>query len=76
MWGLADAVGTVIDGLGLREIHLVGNDTGGAVSQVVLTRDPSRFATFALTNCDTEGNFPPAAFRPAVCLGDSRRGDR
>lgn len=66
VWGLADAVGTVIGELGLRDIHLVGNDTGGAVSQVVLTRDPESFATFALTNCDTEGNFPPAAFRPAV----------
>jgi len=66
VWGLADAVCTVIDRLDLRDIHLVGNDTGGAVSQVVLTRDPTRFATFALTNCDTEGNFPPPAFRPAV----------
>ncbi len=66
VWGLADAVGTVIDELTLRDIHLVGNDTGGAVSQVVLTREPARFATFALTNCDTEGNFPPPAFRPAV----------
>lgn len=66
VWGLADAVGTVIEQLDLRDIHLVGNDTGGAVSQVVLTRDPTRFATFALTNCDTEGNFPPPAFRPAV----------
>ena len=66
VWGLADAVDTVIDQLNLRDIHLVGNDTGGAVSQIVLTRDPTRFATFALTNCDTEGNLPPAAFRPAV----------
>lgn len=66
VWGLADAVGILIDELGLHDIHLVGNDTGGAVSQVVLTHDPVRFATFALTNCDTEGNFPPAAFRPAV----------
>ncbi len=71
VWGLADAVGTVIDGLGLRDIHLVGNDTGGAVSQVVLTRDRGKFATFALTNCDTEGNFPPAAFRPAVWAAKS-----
>ena len=66
VWGWADAVGTVISELGLRDIHLVGNDTGGAVSQVVLTRDTTRFASFALTNCDTEGNFPPPAFRPAV----------
>lgn len=66
VWGLADAVGKLIDALQLSEIHLVGNDTGGAVSQVVLTRDPTKFATFALTNCDTEGNFPPRAFLPAV----------
>lgn len=66
VWGGADAVDTVINELGLRDIHLVGNDTGGAVSQIVLTRDPAKFATFALTNCDTEGNFPPPAFRPAV----------
>lgn len=66
VWGLADAVDTVIRELDLCEVHLVGNDTGGAVAQVVLTRDPDRFASFALTNCDTEGNFPPPAFRPAV----------
>ena len=72
VWGLADAVGKVIDALGLSEIHLVGNDTGGAVSQVVLTRDPTKFATFALTNCDTEGNFPPRAFLPAVWAARSR----
>ncbi|MEI7716929.1 MAG: alpha/beta fold hydrolase [Mycobacterium sp.] len=66
VWGLADAVDTVIDQLNLRDIHLVGNDTGGAVSQIVLTRDQTRFTSFALTNCDTEGNLPPTAFRPAV----------
>ncbi|MCH9668996.1 MAG: alpha/beta hydrolase [Actinomycetia bacterium] len=71
VWGLADAVGTVVGALELSEIHLVGNDTGGAVSQVVLTRDPKRFATFALTNCDTEGNFPPRAFLPAVWAAKS-----
>jgi len=66
VWGLADAVGTVVRELDLRDIHLVGNDTGGAVCQVVLTRDTNRFASLALTNCDTEGNFPPPRFVPAV----------
>lgn len=66
VWGLADAVGTVVRELDLRDIHLVGNDTGGAVCQVVLTRDMDRFASLALTNCDTEGNFPPPMFVPAV----------
>lgn len=66
LWGLADAVRTVVHELDLREVHLVGNDTGGAVAQVVLARDMARFASFALTNCDTEGNFPPRMFKPAV----------
>ncbi len=66
VWGLADAVDTVVREMGLRDIHLVGNDTGGAVAQVVLTRNPERFASLALTNCDTEGNFPPLALQPAV----------
>lgn len=66
VWGLADAVWQVIEKLDLRDITLVGNDTGGAVAQVVLTRDPSRFSSFVLTNCDTEGNFPPPAFKPGV----------
>ncbi|MGP3947728.1 alpha/beta fold hydrolase [Streptomyces sp. 7N604] len=66
VWGLADAVDTVIRELDLREVHLVGNDTGGAVAQVVLARNVDRFASFTLTNCDTEGNFPPPMFKPAV----------
>ena len=72
VWGLADAVDTVIRELDVRDIHLVGNDTGGAVVQVVLTRDPTRFASVALTNCDTEGNFPPPAFKPAVWAAKAR----
>ncbi|MFD6895035.1 alpha/beta fold hydrolase [Rhodococcus sp. NPDC060086] len=72
VWGLADAVDTVIRELGLRDIHLVGNDTGGAVCQIVLTRDPGQFASCVLTNCDTEGNFPPPAFRPAVWAAKAR----
>ncbi|MCB1264458.1 MAG: alpha/beta hydrolase [Mycobacterium sp.] len=72
VWGLADAVGGLIRELDLHEVHLVGNDTGGAVSQVVLARDMERFASFALTNCDTEGNFPPRAFKPAVWAAKTR----
>ena len=66
--GLAAAVRTVITALDLTDVHLVGNDTGGAVCQLVYAADPGRFASLALTNCDTEGNFPPPLFRPAVFL--------
>src|SRR6185312_10226899 len=72
VWGLADAIGTVIRELDLHDIHLVGNDTGGAVAQVVPARDMSRFASVALTNCDTEGNFPPRMFKPAIWATKAR----
>lgn len=72
VWGLADAVSSVIDDLDLDEIHLVGNDTGGAVCQVLLARWPDKFASAALTNCDTEENFPPPMFKPAVLAARAR----
>jgi pimeloyl-ACP methyl ester carboxylesterase len=56
------------DGLGLDQVDLVGNDTGGAVCQVFAARHPRRLRSLALTNCDTEGNFPPPEFAPIVEL--------
>jgi pimeloyl-ACP methyl ester carboxylesterase len=61
------------DALGLDRLDLVGNDTGGAVSQVFAVRNPDRLRTLTLTNCDTPGNFPPQAFEPTVEL--ARRGE-
>jgi pimeloyl-ACP methyl ester carboxylesterase len=66
--GLAHAVRTVLTSLDLTDVHLVGNDTGGAVCQLVYTAEPGRIASLALTNCDTEGNFPPPLFAPAAWL--------
>jgi pimeloyl-ACP methyl ester carboxylesterase len=53
-------------GLGLDQIDLVGNDTGGAVTQVFAARHPERLRTLTLTNCDTEDNFPPPGFLPVI----------
>jgi pimeloyl-ACP methyl ester carboxylesterase len=54
------------DALGLASVDLVANDTGGAVAQVFAARNPHRLATFTLTDCDTEGNLPPEAFKPVI----------
>lgn len=54
------------DTLGLGTIDLVGNDTGGAISQFIATRRPDRLRTLTLTNCDVYDNLPPEAFRPVV----------
>jgi pimeloyl-ACP methyl ester carboxylesterase len=56
------------DALGLANIDLVANDTGGAIAQVFAARNPQRLATLTLTNCDTSENLPPEAFKPVVEL--------
>ena len=64
----ATFVDDVRDALGLADVDLVGNDTGGAVAQIVAARRPGRCRSLTLTNCETEGNVPPWAFLPAVWL--------
>ena len=71
--GMANAVAELCDGLGLGQVDLVGNDTGGAVAQIFAARHPGRLRSLSLTNCDTEGNFPPPGFVPLV--ETARRGE-
>ncbi len=63
---MAQAVIDMCAVLGLEQVDLVGNDTGGAVAQLVAVQRPDALRSFALTNCDTEGNFPPESFAPTV----------
>lgn len=62
--GLARRVIELCDHLALERFDLVANDTGGAVAQIVAAQLSERLWTFALTNCDTEGNTPPKLFQP------------
>ena len=52
--------------LGLDQIDLVGNDAGGVIAQIVAARHPELLRSLVLTNCDTEGNFPPPSFMPVI----------
>jgi pimeloyl-ACP methyl ester carboxylesterase len=61
--GLAAILAELIERLGLDEVTVVGNDSGGAVSQVLVTTRPQRIARLVLTNCDTHENFPPGIFK-------------
>jgi pimeloyl-ACP methyl ester carboxylesterase len=63
---MAQLVVDLCQGLGLDRIDLVGNDTGGAAAQIVAASHPELLRSLVLTNCDTEGNFPPAAFMPVI----------
>jgi pimeloyl-ACP methyl ester carboxylesterase len=50
--------------LGLDEVDLVANDSGGAIAQIFAARHPERIRTLTLTNCDVHDNYPPRR-RPA-----------
>lgn len=60
--GLARAVAELMDQLDLKDVILVGNDSGGAISQVLAVNHPERLAGVVLTNCDMYDDFPPALF--------------
>jgi len=65
---LADVVAEFCAALGLRDIDLVANDTGGAVAQIVAATHPTLLRTLTLTNCDTRDNIPPEEFKATVEL--------
>lgn len=60
----ADMVLSFLDALDVEAVDLIGNDSGGAVAQVVATRAPQRIRTLTLTDCDTHDNWPPPAGVP------------
>ncbi|GAB4196837.1 MAG: alpha/beta hydrolase [Roseiflexaceae bacterium] len=61
--GVARLVVGLLEALDLREVTLVGNDTGGAISQLVVAHHPERIARLVLTNCDAYEEFLPLPLR-------------
>jgi pimeloyl-ACP methyl ester carboxylesterase len=61
--GLAGLIAEFVERLELDDVTLVGNDSGGAISQILAANHPTRVARLALTNCDTHENFPPGIFK-------------
>jgi pimeloyl-ACP methyl ester carboxylesterase len=61
--GIAALIASFLDALELEDVTIVGNDSGGAMSQVLVTRHPERIGRLVLTNCDTHENFPPGIFK-------------
>jgi pimeloyl-ACP methyl ester carboxylesterase len=62
-YGIAATIASFLDALELEDVTVVGNDSGGAMSQVLVTRHPERIGRLVLTNCDTHENFPPGIFK-------------
>ncbi|MBV9603942.1 MAG: alpha/beta hydrolase, partial [Solirubrobacterales bacterium] len=66
MEGIAALVSEFLDALGLDDVVLVGNDTGGAIAQIVVTTAPARVGALVLTSCDAFEHFPPPILRPLI----------
>ena len=64
----ADLLASFLDALDIDRVDLVGNDTGGAISQMFAVRFSEHVRTLTLTNCDVDENFPPDAFKGAIEL--------
>ncbi len=61
--GIARLIADFLDRLELEDVTIVGNDSGGAISQILVANHPQRIGRLALTNCDTHENFPPGIFK-------------
>ena len=61
--GLARLIADFLTKLELEDVTIVGSDSGGAISQVLVTSHPDRIGRLVLTNCDTHENFPPGPFK-------------
>ncbi len=69
---VADSVLDLLATLDLRDVVLVGSDTGGAICQLALAGDHARIGGLVLTNCDAFETFPPRWFRPLFFLAKFR----
>jgi pimeloyl-ACP methyl ester carboxylesterase len=60
------------ESLGLDQVDIVANDSGGGIAQIFAVRHPERIRSLTLSNCDVHDNWPPQAFettRNAVAQG-------
>ncbi|HEY1321975.1 MAG TPA: alpha/beta hydrolase [Streptosporangiaceae bacterium] len=57
--GIAGLAAEFLDRLDLRDVTLVGNDTGGALVQLLMGDGHARVGRAVLVSCDAFDNFPP-----------------
>jgi pimeloyl-ACP methyl ester carboxylesterase len=62
----ANMLGEFLDALKIDKVDLIGNDSGGGISQIFAANNPERVRTLTLTDCDAHDNWPPEAFKPFV----------
>ncbi|WP_235620524.1 alpha/beta fold hydrolase [Mycobacterium tuberculosis] len=69
--GVAGIVADVLAALELKDVVLVGNDTGGVVTQLVAVHYPERLGALVLTSCDAFEHFPPPILKPVILAAKS-----
>src|SRR6202050_683443 len=57
-----------LDALNIDRVDLVGNDSGGGIAQIFAALNPQRVRSLSLTDCDTQDNWPPEAFKPFLAM--------
>src|SRR3979411_1589515 len=72
--GIARMIISFLEALELEDVTLVGNDSGGALSQFLIDTAPSRIGRLVLTNCDAFDKSPPAPFDQMFKAGRSTAG--
>jgi pimeloyl-ACP methyl ester carboxylesterase len=66
--GLARIVSELLERLELDDVTLVGNDTGGALVQLLAADSEPRVGRIVLVSCDAFDNFPPGLTGRAIVL--------
>ncbi len=66
--GVADLIAAFLERLDLHDVTVVANDTGGGITQILMTRHPERIGRVVLTPSDSFERFfpPPFAFLPVA----------
>ena len=57
--GIARLAAEFLDRLDLQDVTLAGNDTGGALVQLLMAERDARVTRAVLVSCDAFDNFPP-----------------
>lgn len=60
--GVAGIIASFLDRLDLTDVTIVANDTGGAITQILMTRHPERIGRVVLASVDCYDKFLPQPF--------------
>ncbi|HET6918677.1 MAG TPA: alpha/beta hydrolase [Jiangellaceae bacterium] len=66
--GMAALIAAFLERLDLADVTVVANDTGGAITQLLMTRHPERVGRVVLTSSDSLERFFPPVFAPLPTL--------